>query len=243
MQSVLNERIPLKLQTDQGKEFDNSAFRNLMKKYGINFFMSKNKDIKCSIVERFNKTLKNKMFKYFSKIGRKVYINVLESFLKSYNKTYHRSIKMTPINVNESNQKDVFYNLYKVKSKRELLRNLKKPKLKIGDKVRKKYILGPLERGYYPNWSDKVYSIEKTVKSINKPLYFIKDSEGVITKQRFYPEELQKITDKNIYRVEKILSEKVDKGKKYLRVKWLNHPSTENSWILSEDLLKIGDGE
>ena len=133
--------------------------------------------------------------------------------------------------------------IYKVKSKRELLRSLKKTKLKIGDKVRKKYILGPLERGYYPNWSDKVYSIEKAVKSINKPLYFIKDSEGIITKQRFYPEELQKITDKNIYRVEKILSEKVDKGKKYLRVKWLNHSSTENSWILSEDLLKIGDGE
>lgn len=243
MKEILKNVIPYKVQTDRGKEFDNELFRKLMDDYEINFFMTKNKEIKCSIVERFNRTLKNKLHKYFTKIGKGRYIDVLDSILKSYNKSYHRSIKMAPIDVREHNEEEVFENLYGYKSKREILRKFKKPSLKTGDKVRKKYTLGPLDRGYYRNWTDEVYTIDKAMKNLIKPLHFIKASNGQVLKQRFYPEEVQKINDKNIYRVEKVLSEKIVRGVKYFKVKWVNYPSTENSWIKADDLLNIGDGE
>jgi hypothetical protein len=243
MENVIRSNTPIKLQTDKGKEFDNIPFKKLMDKYNINFFTSNNKDIKCSIIERFNRTLKNKLHRHFTKTGKKRYVDILDQLVRGYNNSYHRSIKMTPNQVNEDNEKEVFYNLYGFVSKRELLRKLKMPALRAGDKVRQKYILGPLDRGYYPNWTDQVYTIIKTVKNINKPLYFVKNSDGAVVKQRFYPEEIQKIKENNIFRVERVISEKVVGGKKYFKVKWLNHPSSENSWIESSDLFNIGDGE
>ncbi len=242
IENVLKEKIPFKLQTDKGKEFENNAFKEVMNMYDINHFTSTNKEIKCSIVERFNRTLKKKMFMYFTKTGKRRYVGILPSLIKGYNNSYHRSIKMAPTEVNEKNEKIVFQNLYGFKSRREMLKKLKSPKLKIGEKVRRKYILGPLDRGYYPNWTDNIYTVDKTISGINKPLYRVSDSKGGVIKQRLYPEEVQKVKDNNIYRVEKILSEKIINGKKYYRVKWLNHPSAENSWVKSKDIFKI-DGE
>jgi hypothetical protein len=243
MESVIRTNTPIKLQTDKGKEFDNLPFKKLMDKYHINFFTSNNKDIKCSIIERFNRTLKNKLHRHFTKSGKRRYVDVLNHLLQGYNNSYHRSIKMTPNQVNESNEREVFLNLYGFVSKRELLRKLKKPVLKIGDKVRQKYYLGPLDRGYYPNWTDRVYTVHKSVKNINKPLYFVKNSSGEVVKQRFYPEEVQKIKENNIFRVEKVIAEKLVGGKKFFKVKWLNYPSSESSWIESSELFNVGDGE
>ena len=68
-QSVFNDgRIPKNLQTDDGKEFFNKSFQNLMNKYGVNHY-STYSVLKASIVERFNRTLKSMMWKEFSMNG------------------------------------------------------------------------------------------------------------------------------------------------------------------------------
>jgi len=59
MKSILDEgRVPKKLQTDQGKEFVNSQFKQLMQSYGIHFFTTTDDIIKCALAERFNGTLR-----------------------------------------------------------------------------------------------------------------------------------------------------------------------------------------
>ena len=204
--SLLNEVIPIKIQTDNGKEFVNSSFKDLMNEYDINHFTTNN-EIKCSVIEQFNRTLKNKMFKHFTSSGKRRYIDVLKKLIYSYNNSYHRSIKMKPSDVIENNQNIVFKNIYGVINKRELLRKMKSPKLSRNDNVRVKYQLGPLDRGYYPNWSDATYKINKNMKNINKPLYTITDSNDQVLKRRFYPEEIQKIKNNNIFRVEKIIKQ------------------------------------
>ena len=69
MQSVLKQgRVPKNLHTDQGKEFYNSNFENLMKKYNIHLY-STYSNLKASIVERFNRTLKSRMWVHFSLNG------------------------------------------------------------------------------------------------------------------------------------------------------------------------------
>lgn len=243
MDTILKVVSPSKLQTDQGKEFENSIFKNLMKSYEINHFTTKNTDIKCSIVERFNKTLKNKMFRHFTKIGNRKYIDIVSSLISSYNNTYHRTIKMAPNEVNESNEDIVFRNIYGVNNVRDLLRKYKKPTLSIGETVRKKYKFGPLDRGYYPNWTDEVYTIYKTMNKHRFPLYQIKDSKNKQLKQSFYLNELQKIKDNKIYRVENILKERKYKGVKQYFVKWLNHSSSENSWVAASDVFDISNGK
>ncbi|RWS21323.1 hypothetical protein B4U80_03489, partial [Leptotrombidium deliense] len=88
-EKIFKRRIPLKLQTDKGKEFINSSLQKFLKNNHVKFFTSHNDVIKCSVVERFNRTLKSKMFKYFTANGTRKYIDVLQDFLNSYNNSYH----------------------------------------------------------------------------------------------------------------------------------------------------------
>src|SRR5699024_4747987 len=62
-EEIFKERVPLNMQTDKGKEFLATDVQNLFKRHNINFYGAKNPDVKASVVERLNKTLKTKMFK------------------------------------------------------------------------------------------------------------------------------------------------------------------------------------
>jgi transposase InsO family protein len=227
--TIFDGEPPEKLQTDQGREFNNAYIKRWLKDMGVQYFTTKNYDIKCSIVERFNRTLKAKMFKYFTASGTQRYVDVLQDLVNSYNNTTHTTTKFKPNQVNATNTQQVFQNMYGVPSKREYIKMSKsKPKLRVGDLVRQKYDLGPLDKGYHPNWTDQAFTIQK---AINQPraLYTVKEENGQVVDRRFYPEEVQKITASS-YRVEKVLRTKTENGIKYCLVKWLNHPNSYNSW-------------
>ena len=57
---------------------------------------------KSVITERFNRTVHNKFYKYITSISRNVYINNLDEIVNKYNNTYHRTIKMKPVEVKKS---------------------------------------------------------------------------------------------------------------------------------------------
>ena len=61
-----SKRKPLSLQTDKGSEFKNKDFQMYLKKKKVHFFTTDNPETKASIVERFQRTLKTKMWKYFT---------------------------------------------------------------------------------------------------------------------------------------------------------------------------------
>ncbi|RWS05971.1 NACHT: LRR and PYD domains-containing protein 3-like protein [Leptotrombidium deliense] len=67
-ETFLKQRQQFTLQTDKVLEFLNTEFKKLMKKYSSSHFTTSNNDIKCAVVERFNRTLKS-MFKYFTSKG------------------------------------------------------------------------------------------------------------------------------------------------------------------------------
>ena len=54
---------------------------------------------KSVVAERFNKTLKNKFFKNMTAISKIVYFDVLDDIVNKYNNTFHRAIKMKPIDI------------------------------------------------------------------------------------------------------------------------------------------------
>ena len=58
-------RKPQRLQTDLGKEFYNALFHRMLEREGIQHFSTYG-DAKASIVERFNRTLKERMHWYFT---------------------------------------------------------------------------------------------------------------------------------------------------------------------------------
>ena len=60
-----NRRTSDKIQYDKGKEFYNEKVKKSIQRKNIEYF-STDLDKKASIVERFNRTLKTRMWKYFT---------------------------------------------------------------------------------------------------------------------------------------------------------------------------------
>ena len=90
---IFEKRKPANLQTDKGSEFLNESAQKLFRDNSINFYTTENEDIKAAVVERFNRTLKTKMWKYFTFMGTHRYVDVLDDLVYSYNNSFHRTIK------------------------------------------------------------------------------------------------------------------------------------------------------
>ena len=235
LQKIFKEKKPKKLWVDKGKEFYNKVVAALLKKNDIEIY-STNNDEKCSVVERFNRTIKTQLWRYFSANGTQKYTDILQQLMDKYNSTKHRSIGMTPIDARKpSNYQHVFKNLYykKVQSRN------KPAKYKVGDKVRISIKKDIFEKGFTVNWSDKIYTITEVLKTL-PPTYRIKDDREEI-EGSFYEQELQK-TSENTFRIEKVLRWKKQGGERIARVKWVGYDSSYNSWVPEREITKINHG-
>ena len=105
-------QIPLTIQSDDGQEFKNATFRALLKKHQIHLFSTKG-DTKAAVVERFNRTFKQRLYRYLIAADTLHYLDVLPALVKGYNSTTHRSTKMSPKDVNAKNERQVWLNLYR----------------------------------------------------------------------------------------------------------------------------------
>lgn len=220
-------RMPTNIQSDDGKEFFNKTFTALMKRHGINHY-STFSSLKASVVERFNRTLKNFMFKAFGVQGsyRWATNGLLSKLLSTYNNRIHRSIGMKPIEVNRSHEKDLADKL--IKAPVALLRRKNmRPRFKVNDVVRiSKYKTSIFSKGYLPSWTTELFNVHK-VRKTRPPVYTLRDMQGNVISGAFYEQEMQKTAFPNTYLVEKVLKRK---GKK-VYVKWLGMDSGHNSWI------------
>ena len=232
-----DNRKPFYLRTDRGKEFLNKNFQEFLKENNVYHFTSKNQDIKCAVVERFNRTLKSRMYKYFTAKGTRKWFDIIDEITSAYNNSKHKSIKMTPIKAIKTDSKILYNNLY-----RKIITNDSNSKdgekLKVGENVRKKYSLGPFDKSFYPNWTEEIFKIENLTDEPFKTVYKIKDGQNKISEMRYYPEELQKVKE-NLYRIEKIIKTKIINGKKKYFIKWLNYPTSYNSWVDETEIVKL----
>ena len=219
------KRIPKNLQTDQGKEFYNGDFQNFIKKHGINHY-STYSVMKASVVERFNRTLKNKMWKIFTLNGNYKWFDVLPRMLSEYNGRKHRTIGMRPIDVTPAIADRLLSSVYSG------IKIAAPAKFKVGDKVRVSKYKTIFEKGYTPNWSTEVFKIV-TVQRTNPVTYLLEDWRGNSVAGGFYEYELLKAAVPDVYLVEKVLRRKGDK----VFVKWLGFDNEHNSWIDKENVL------
>ena len=219
------------LQTDNGKEFYNKHFQALMKRKNIHHF-STSGDTKASIVERFNRTLKERLYRYFTNKNTLTFLPVLQDLVLGYNRSYHRSIKMAPDKVTASNQEEVWNNLY---AKRLNTKRLK-PKFKVNDHVRLNKKFRSFKKGYLPGWTEEVFIVSRVVPR-SMITYKIKEMDDTPLEGTFYSQDLQKVTvsDDDLYRVEKVFKRK---GNKSL-VRWKGWPDKYDSWIDKKEVKKL----
>ena len=224
-EQVFQERQPLSLQTDKGSEFKNATFQHFLKKEGVHFFTTNNPETKASLVERFQRTLKSRMWKYFTHRQTRRYVNHLQAMVHAYNHSVHRSIKMKPALVNKENE--VLVNQSQV-SKKQV------SSIKVGDLVRINKTKRTFDKGYLPNWTTELFKVVQVHKT--KPMTFsIVDLSGEFIEGTFYESEIQVIKDDHIYEIESVLAKRTRRvGGKSLRevkVHWKGYPKKFDSWI------------
>ena len=224
-------RKPQYLWVDKGKEFYNKDLKDLLEKHNIQMYSTENEE-KSSVVERWNRTIKSKMWKQFTVQGNTQYLDILPKILKQYNNTRHSSIKMAPTEASKKkNEGIVYFNLYG-----DMEPSSAKPKFKTGDKVRiSKYKRNVFDKGYTPNWTEEVFTVDK-IQYTNPITYKIKDLMGEDIKGSFYEPELLK-AKQDVFRIDKVIRR--DYKKKQALVKWKGYSDDFNSWIPMKDLQNI----
>ena len=119
----------------------------------IQHIMKKNlKDL--FVAKRFITTFKSKIYKCMISISKNVYIDKLDDVVNEYNNTYHRTIKMNPIDVKDN----TYINIDK-----EF--NDKDPKFKVGDHVRISKYKNIFVKCYTPNWCEEIF-VTKEIENI-----------------------------------------------------------------------------
>lgn len=184
-----NGRSPICLQTDKGKEFIGIAFQTLLKKKNIQFRIARNPDIKAAIVERFNRTLKERMWRYFTYSGQKRYIDVLQNIVSAYNHATHSGIKMAPASVTL---------MTAARARDNLLQRYKKtdhchPKYNVGDIVRISTAKAAFAKGYESGWSSELFKIHRISLSICPVTYILRDLHDEDIDGIFYEAELSRV--------------------------------------------------
>jgi len=225
---LVNEK-PRHIQTDEGKEFYNSNVKSLFKKLNINHY-SVFSQFKASYVERFNRTLRERLSKYFTKVGNKKWINVLQNIINSYNNSKHRGIDKKPAEVNKNNESEIWE-----KQNNRIIKTKTIKRHQIGNYVRvSKINNSPFIKNFDNNWSDEVFQIYDVNIKDSPVMYKIKDFKGEKIQGKFYHEELQVIAKPTLFRIEKIIKSKgVGKNKQHY-VKWAGYK--EPTWIKASDI-------
>ena len=159
------------------------------------------------------RTVKSKIDKYMVLISKTAYTYKLDETINKYNKTYHKTIIVKPVDVKDN----TFISFGKEVNDKGI-------KFQVGDHVRVskcKYIFA---KGYTPNSSEDVFII-KTVKNTAPWTYVISDLNGEEVVESFYEKEPKKKKNQKQFRIEKVIKRKGNK----LYVEWKGYDNSFNS--------------
>ena len=174
-----SNRKPNKIWVDQGGEFYNHVFKRWLSNNDIIMYSTFNEG-KSAVVERFIRTLKNKLYKHMTAINKNVYYDVSDDVVNEYNNTKNNTIKMKPKDVKNDNNR-VYIDEHNEKSTR----------FNVDDRVRISTFKNIFAKGYTPNWSREIFVINKISDTVPWT-YSLKDLNGEEILGSFYDRELQK---------------------------------------------------
>ncbi len=230
-----SKRKPKLLWTDKGAEFYNKVFDATLKAQDIKIYSTYGEH-KSVVVERFNRTMKEWIWKHFSSTSNANWIDFLPTLLNFYNnEKKHRSIKMTPANASKKeNHQTVYNNLYLKQYQKIANSDAVKPRFKIGNVVRISRVKDTFEKGFVDNWSKETFKISTVLTTI--PItYQIVEMDNTPIEGSYYEKELLKTEAPNEFDIEKIVKTKTVKKQKQYLVKFIGWPDKYNRWLTEEE--------
>lgn len=224
-----SNRMPKYINSDLGKEFYNKQFKQLLRSHNIHHYHTENRDIKASIVERLQRTIKDKLYRYFTHSSKHRYIEVLPQLVGAYNNSNHSALDIAPSEVTLINQEEVWnqqhhadLEMYNPK--------LHSNRLNIGDTVRVSKIRSTFEKGSLAKWTDELFIVDKVLSTFPST-YSLVDMNSKSIAGTWYSWELQKAPKPRVYKIEEVLRKKKINGKWKYFVKFLGYDSSFNEWV------------
>lgn len=178
---------PHKLYSDRGLEFQAAKMLKYFQDQDIIKQVVYSPDIHAGVVERANRTIKERLYRYFHKNNTHRWVDIIDKLVEGINNSVNRTTGVTPNSVTYGNamalRKKVYGNAYI---------STKQPKFKVGDRVKMSREKGIFSKGYHPNYTTETFKIT-TVKNSNPPHYKLEDMNGENILGVFYEPELSKI--------------------------------------------------
>ena len=225
---------PYGMSSDLGKEFYNQDVKKVFRDNDFHMFESSG-ETHTPIVERFNRTLQNILYRHFDTNNTFNWVDHIEHLTKGYNNTVHRSLGVSPNNVDLNNYNQIFRRL----NSKYLQSGRKKPKLKVDDMVRLNILHSVFGKSYEETFSYQVYFVDSVTYPDGGiyPMYKIRDLRGKMLPSRYYYHELKKIpkdTFLNNYEfpIEKVLDRRDDQ----LLVKFHGYDNSYNQWLPAKSI-------
>ena len=244
IQKVIGEmnHPPKSIFFDKGTEFKNKLVRSFLEKENIKIIHPFS-ETKAALVERFNRTIQDLIYRYLTENETFRYIDVLKKLLETYNNRGHRTLKyLTPNQAElDINQTKVLNALNEHYTKFVLL-NKKNSKYSVWQTVRIKTLPNKFDRGYNERFAREHFKIIKIKKNMPIDMYILKSLDNnEIIQGGFYSNEIQPIdTSKGVFKMT-ILKSRRRKGKLQHFVHWRDYGDQHDQWIDAETLTKDYD--
>jgi len=213
----LPSRRPVRVRTDKGKEFINKDFQDMLRYEGIQFQLCRNPDVKCAVVERAQRTIRERLYKYLTYKNTFRYIDVLPKFVRTYNDTVPPTTGMAPWRVTDS---DVLA-IWKRMNRRRRIR-VAKVKFSVGQHLRISKEKMKFAKGGEQTFSTEIFRITKVIERRPRPVYELEDLNKTPIEGQFYAEEMTpvRISKETTYKIDKILDKRVRRGIRQYLVRW-----------------------
>jgi hypothetical protein len=234
-----NGHMPWKIITDQGKEFVAGPVQSFFKRRQIEHFCNFTSPVfHAGMAERANRTLKERLYRYFTENSTNRWVDVVQQIVDGINASPNRSIgNLRPKTAH------LFADTLRAHFRKESNSRSAQVKFEVGQRVRIANIKSAFEKGYKPNFSDEIYTVN-IVRETAPITYGIVDNDGKALRGWFYEQELCPVFSQKmqkLWEVEKILEHKeFEHGKAgsvpMLLVKWKNRTEDYNSWIPSSSV-------
>ena len=233
---IFDDRQPKRVCSDRGTEFKSAPFQQLLRERNIAHFFAGGSG-KCTVVERFHRTLKTRIARFQHHRNTERYVDNLQGIVEGYNKSYHRTIKTRPVDVDDAQRDKVFLDSYAPK---QVPRRLPF-KLRIGDDVRIAGERHPFLREHFQRWSEEIFVVDKRWRQRNINMYRLKDCADEELVGSFYGQELTKVegSANALYRIERVLDEKEENGVKMVKVKYVGYPERCGKWMRKRDVRNV----
>ena len=215
--------------TDRGREFYGRLVRSFLEKKGIRLY-SVNSKQKASIVERVQRTIMSRVYKYFEYARTKRLIEILPKIVKSYNFSHHRTLGARPVDVTPENQTEFFFHLFPDPGP------VKRPRFQVGDHVRISKDRHVLLKKYKQSFTDEVFIVDRIRLGVPNTYHLVDMVRKEPVLGSFYEAELQRVSlsaDKT-WIIEKIIRRRRAPHLQYF-VKWRGYDSSHNSWVNASD--------